>query len=279
MFWSPAKYVHGLSSLVVCLFLSLSSLIHIVLISFSFLFFSFCLSFFDSVFRLFFVFVLSSSSLTHVDFLPLFVCLFLPFLLHLSYNDFVNSNDRWLYQALPACLVFILLFLPSSDALHNYVTPRSKILYYFNARRLTLKAPHIISVSCSTVLTHSLVNCCGIGNQKRRYSRIYMRVELTVSVNSESIRFWNVFVGVIGVATKLRARRSEVRIPVGVWDFYFLHNFIRLTLSLPSLLWHRGYFPGTKRSVARSYLFLVLKSRLRVSGPVFITHSMLSWCG
>jgi hypothetical protein len=122
------------------------------------------------------------------------VCRFPPVpspALNLSCNNIVNSNDRWLYQALPACLVFILLLLPSSDALHNDVTLGSKTLNYFNARRLTFKAPHIISVLCSTILTHSLVNFCGIGNQKRRISRIYMSVEVSAYVNIESIKFWN----------------------------------------------------------------------------------------
>jgi hypothetical protein len=83
----------------------------------------------------------------------LFVCLSplpSPTPLNLSYNNIVNSNDRWLYQALPACLVFILLFLLSSDALHNDVTPESKTLNYFKARRFILKAPCIICISYST---------------------------------------------------------------------------------------------------------------------------------
>jgi hypothetical protein len=70
-----------------------------------------------------------------------------PTPLNLSYNNIVNSNDRWLYRALPACLVFILLFLLSSDALHNDVTPGSKTLNYFKARRFILKALCIISIS------------------------------------------------------------------------------------------------------------------------------------
>jgi hypothetical protein len=111
--------------------------------------------------------------------------------LNLSYNNVVNSNDRWLFQALPACLVFILLLLPSSDVLRNDMTPESKTLNYFNARRLTLKAPHIISVSYSTVLTLSLVNCCGIRNQNRRNSRISMSIKVFACVNVECIRFWN----------------------------------------------------------------------------------------
>lgn len=196
MFWSSAKYVHGLSSLVVCLFRSLSSFMHMVFI---FIFFFIFISFLLPVLRFSFFhhslyFFLSSSALISLAFLPFFCVSFSPVpspALNLSYNNIVNSNDRWLYQTLPACLVFILLLLPSSDALRNDMTPESKTLNYFNARRLTLKVPHIISVSYSTVLTPSLVNCCGIRNQDRRNSRISMSVKVSAYVNVESIRFWN----------------------------------------------------------------------------------------
>jgi hypothetical protein len=158
-------------------------------------------------------FFLSSSAFIHLAFLPFFVCLS-PFLfqpLNVSYNNIVNSNDRWLYQALPACLVFILLLLPSSDALHNDLTPESKTLNYFNVRRLTLKAPHIISVSYSTVLTHTLVNCYGIGNQKRRNSRFSMSVKFSAYVNGESTKLWSR--GRSSVIGMLRPRKSWVSNP------------------------------------------------------------------
>lgn len=193
MFWSSAKYVHGLSSLVVCLFRSLSSFMYIVLIFPPFLFLFFCLSF-DPVFPLFFVFFSVLVLLYSFGF-PSPFCVSLSSLpsaaLNLSYNNIVNSNDRWLYQALPACLVFILLLLPSYDALHNDLTPESKTLNYFNARRLTLKARHFISVSYSTVLTNSVANCCGVGNQKRRNSRFPTSVKVSAYVKIESIKFWS----------------------------------------------------------------------------------------
>jgi hypothetical protein len=56
---------------------------------------------------------------------------------------------------------------------------------------------------------------------------------------------WN---NVVGIATKLLAGRSRVRIPVGEWSFSFLQNFHRCW-GLPTLVFNRygGSFLGIMR--------------------------------